>query len=228
MIYYTDSITISQITHAHLARIIVEAIDTTRLNISSRLALAIACHYHDHGWQTWEKKPEINPTTKTPYSFHDVSAATHIEIWKRSREIAFEQLSLAGFMVGHHGIYLATMRKSNTTNTKDIDLLNHFILNEKNHLTQSIKNIPKTFSQTERDTWLTFLKIADYISLLVCLNTKQHQKNIDEHTITISQDKQGYKLSLPLLHTIDYTLRGFDHNSKKDWKREIKISGPTH
>ena len=227
MIYYEPTIVLSQLTHAHLSRIIVETLILDTIPKNLILPLAIACHYHDHGWQEWEKKPLLNKKTNYPLDFQQIDTLSHINIWTHSREIGTIQDPLVGYLVSKHNSYLSTIRLTNTTNQKEQKALASFQETEKPHQKNLLATIDPSPSAAELATLQTYLGIADYISLMICLNKTNTNELIYNKSISIKKVKNIITLSHPLKNTIHYTLHGTKISTNSAFKQEIIIKSTT-
>ncbi|MBH38462.1 hypothetical protein CL658_05455 [bacterium] len=223
MIYYNSQTIISQLTHAHLSRVIAESLIITDLSTNLILPLAIACHYHDHGWKTWEENPSTHPHTQHPLDFQEIDPTTHIKIWTQSREIATTQHPLVGYLVSKHTIYLSNLRLNNTTDKTDSTTLTKFQKNEIQHQESLRSKITRLPSQTELKKLQHYLAISDYISLMICLNTNHHETIINNTPIKIHQNNHKVTISLPLKAPLSYLLRGTSLKNKGPWTKQINI-----
>tara|TARA_B100000427_G_scaffold327453_1_gene338231 strand:- start:2733 stop:3419 length:687 start_codon:yes stop_codon:yes gene_type:complete len=227
MIYFDQHITISQLTHAHLSRILAETLVINDIPNHLLLPLAIACHYHDHGWQQWEKAPEINPKTNAPLDFQNIDITQHITIWMHSREIASHQDPLVGYLVSKHNYYLSSLTLANTINESDKETLLTFQKKEviiQNQLLSAIQNKP---SESQLNRLQYYLTIADYLSLIICLNKTNHEKIINETKLSLHKDNNIFLISLNLKNPITYTLHGHNLKNKTNWSEKIIIQSTT-
>ena len=227
MIYHKKDIIISQLTHSHLARIIAETLLIKNLPKTLRLPLAIACHYHDHGWKNWENKPILNKKTKYPLDFQQINAFSHIKIWSESREIGTNHHPLIGYLISKHNSYLSTIRLGNTTNQNEKKALITFQeteITQQNKLLTTMDNPPSSLTLK---TLQTYLAISDYISLMICLNKTNTNDTINNKPISLTQKSNITTISYPLKNPINYQLHGINLVTKKPWKKEIKIQSIT-
>ncbi|HME13168.1 MAG TPA: DUF3891 family protein [Candidatus Acidoferrum sp.] len=72
-------------------------------NDSFRLAAA----EHDNGWTEWERRPLVDPTTFSPYTFMSIPTEEHIEIYKRGIDRIVQEDRYAGLLAAMHaaGLY---------------------------------------------------------------------------------------------------------------------------
>ena len=227
MIYFDQHITISQLTHAHLSRILVETLVINDIPQNLLLPLAIACHYHDHGWQQWEDSPKISPKTKTPLDFQNIKITQHITIWMHSREIASHQDPLVGYLVSKHNYYLSSLTLANTNNSSDKEALLTFQKKEaiiQNQLLSAIQNKP---SESQLNRLQHYLTITDYLSLIICLNKTNHEKIINETMLSIQKNNNTFLIPLKLKHPINYRLHGYNLEKKSYWSQIITIKSTT-
>ena len=227
MIYHKKHIIISQLTHSHLARIIVETLVIKNLPKTLRLPLAIACHYHDHGWKHWENKPILNKKTKYPLDFQQINAFSHIKIWNKSREIGMNHHPLIGYLISKHNTYLSTIRLSNTTKQNEKKALITFQETESTHQTNLLATIDNPPSPSKLKTLQTYLAISDYISLMVCLNKTNTNDSFNNKPISLKQKNNITTISCPLKNPINYQLHGINLITKKPWTKKIKLQSIT-
>jgi Protein of unknown function (DUF3891) len=67
----------------------------------------LAATEHDNGWTEWERKPEIDFATFSPYTFMSIPTVEHIEIYKRGIDRIVKADQYAGLLTTMHvaGLY---------------------------------------------------------------------------------------------------------------------------
>jgi hypothetical protein len=67
----------------------------------------LAAAEHDNGWQEWERFPQVDLATFSPYTFMSVPTAEHIEIYRRGIERIVQEDRYAGLLAAMHasGLY---------------------------------------------------------------------------------------------------------------------------
>lgn len=70
----------------------------------------LAAQLHDHGWQSWEENPQIQPDSGHPYDFLGLPSDEHVELYRRGIQIAVDQHPYTGLLVSLHGTGLYKQR----------------------------------------------------------------------------------------------------------------------
>jgi uncharacterized protein DUF3891 len=67
----------------------------------------MAAAEHDNGWQEWERFPQIDPATFSPYTFMSIPTMQHIEIYRHGIERIVQEDRYAGLLAAMHasGLY---------------------------------------------------------------------------------------------------------------------------
>lgn len=166
-------ICISQLEHAKLAsKLLIQLEAYQQLQSIQKTALYNATYFHDHGWKPYETNPIYKKNSLIPLDFTEIPASTHIKIWTTSRTLINPQETLTQYLICTHNIYLANIRSNNTDNKKDKQELSLFLNTEKQIqliLKNSLNQSPST---PELDELSHLLKLADWMSLTLCLNKK--------------------------------------------------------
>src|SRR5229473_3149311 len=70
-------------------------------------SLRLAAAEHDNGWREWELLPQIDPKTRSPYSFMSLPTDVHIALYQRGIERVVKSDRYAGLLVSIHasGLY---------------------------------------------------------------------------------------------------------------------------
>ncbi len=70
-------------------------------------SLRLAAAEHDNGWREWELLPQIDPKTRSPYSFMSLPTDVHIQLYQQGIERVVKSDRYAGLLVSMHasGLY---------------------------------------------------------------------------------------------------------------------------
>jgi len=76
------------------------------LSPQPRLEVILATAQHDHGWEEWERAPQLNPQKGLPYHFTEMPIPEHLRILRGSVERIRKQNAYAALLVSLHGAAL--------------------------------------------------------------------------------------------------------------------------
>lgn len=58
---------------------------------------------HDNGWQAWEERPSLDPTTGQPWQFFKLTPHEHVPLYRRGIQLAAAYEATTGLLVSMHG-----------------------------------------------------------------------------------------------------------------------------
>jgi hypothetical protein len=169
--------------------------------------VCLAAELHDIGFLEWDREPELNPKTGLPFSFLEMPAASHLDLWKKGiREM---------LRFGRYPALLVSMHFTNIARQQWISdekkTLSKAYLEDQEQLQESIKislyndyYYGPLVSEETIVQHQQLVSVLDWISLIICLNTK------DEKEIPAVPCRQGcvsMKVTRTSLNGPGYRLR---------------------
>lgn len=169
--------------------------------------VCLAAELHDIGFLEWDREPELNPKTGLPFSFLEMPAASHLDLWKKGiREM---------LRFGRYPALLVSMHFTNIARQQWISdekkTLSKAYLEDQEQLQESIKislyndyHYGPLVSEETIVQHQQLVSVLDWISLIICLNTK------DEKEIPAVPCRQGcvsMKVTRTSLNGPGYRLR---------------------
>ncbi|RAP28530.1 hypothetical protein DID78_04855 [Candidatus Marinamargulisbacteria bacterium SCGC AG-343-D04] len=188
---------ISQTEHARIAAFLLSKTSfyqTLPSHIQDILYLATL--HHDDGWIKWEQNPTINPHTSFPYDFKTVPTLVHLEIWKRSREIAARYGDAIGYFVSLHNHNLYHKFNYIMSNQEEEKLHQLFLTEEKSYR-DSIQD-PLYSDQDFKlyhDNCIQWISMTDYISLVICMGIPSSSYSFADANIHIKNDSDSISIT---------------------------------
>ena len=139
----------------------------------------LAAALHDIGFLDWEMAPTLNPKTKLPYSFMEMPASQHLEIWKKSVKEVLMYNRYAGLLVSMHFTWLC---ESQPSKAKEDQLLEKKFRNEQEELQTSIITSLENdyyYEAVSGDETIIrnreLVSIWDWMSLLFCMGFEEER-----------------------------------------------------
>lgn len=215
---------ISQIEHAKLASAILKNLNMyQKLPSTQKSALHTATLYHDHGWHDYDTNPIYPKNSIIPLDFTQISSTQHIDIWTKTKLIVKKKSTLIQYLICTHNSYLANIRHSNTISIKTKKKLTTFLTTQKQLQSNLKQSLIPLYSITTLNKLSNLLKLADWISLTICLNQNITYINFDTK-INIDNYPE-IKCSPPLNnspHT--FSIHATKLNLKQNTKEKTKIT----
>ena len=175
MILHSTSFAITQCEHARLSALLLNLIPTFKyLKTETKEDLKRACIHHDDGWKDWDNLVKIDPKTNLPIDFQHMAYLDHIKIWMKSNKLSRKFSPKTKNLILTHSLYLAQIRYNHTSITHEQQAITNFMNITKEQLTQSVNSLNDLH---------TFLKQADWLSLMICMN----KKNVSFEGLSLNQ-----------------------------------------
>ncbi|GIW70653.1 MAG: hypothetical protein KatS3mg102_0195 [Planctomycetota bacterium] len=172
-----DWLLIAQPEHARMAGVLAQAWALGGERPSPGAIYAAA--HHDDGWQLWEQRPRVEPASGAPCNFTEISAAEHLEIWRRGPELVAAHDSYAGLLVSHHGSFLTELRlRSVRLRPGEAEPQRAYLEQAAAWRERVVRGQQLDRERLAREVLL--LRLLDYLSLLLCWYPAQDRR-IEQH-----------------------------------------------
>jgi hypothetical protein len=150
-------------------------------------SFCLAAREHDNGWSDWELAPELDPKTRTPYTFMSIPTDQHIALYQRGIDRLIEVDRYAALLVSLHcsGLYDRTRAtipgfSAKYVKSSESPAVNEFLQKlklQQLRLKVELRGNPATKNLAEEkslEKYTRLLESLDRLSLYFCLNTLEN------------------------------------------------------
>jgi hypothetical protein len=125
-----------------------------------------AVRRHDDGWAFEEDCPALEPGGR-PYDFKDLPVTLHVEIWRRSVDLAGREDPIQGLVVAQHGRWLCTQNPTKSTRA-DQEAADGFVADMTRRIESEVERIAPDAPQEARDprTWEATRRLLTFFDAL--------------------------------------------------------------
>jgi hypothetical protein len=127
-----DVIAIGQPAHAWLSGQLARAWGNERAGaVEPWEEVCLAAEQHDTGMAAWERRPTLNPQTRLPRSFMELTLDEHLEIWWSAAPLVLAQSRYAALLVSMHGSALYERRDLTRLAPADVERVQAFLAGQR-------------------------------------------------------------------------------------------------
>ncbi len=109
------TIAIKQPDHAAFACFLLEHWASNNFgNTEQREDILLATREHDCGWEAYEEHPPLDPATRLPIPFNQITPETALEVWRRATGRFLERNKFVALLIAHHAysVYELTRKRN--------------------------------------------------------------------------------------------------------------------
>ncbi len=186
----SGTVAIRQQDHAELAAFLLEHWSDHNFPMNPRRDdIILATREHDSGWQEFDAAPPIDPETHLPVDFLAVDGEAAQEIWRGSSSKYLEINPFAALLITHHAYAI-----NEASHRRDASWKPFFT--EMAQLRAELRTL-LSMTQNEVESSYSFLRMADWFSLAVCMSHEFGMEKPDRYGGYLSRRESDSYLFRP-------------------------------